>query len=44
MNPKVDTFINKQKKWQVEIRKLREILLIKGLKEELKWGSTLLHI
>src|SRR6185503_18103103 len=38
MNPKVDFYFDKEKKWQEEIRKLRSIVLDCGLAEELKWG------
>jgi uncharacterized protein YdeI (YjbR/CyaY-like superfamily) len=38
MNPKVDFYFNKAKKWQEEIEQLRMILLDCGLAEELKWG------
>jgi uncharacterized protein YdeI (YjbR/CyaY-like superfamily) len=38
MNPKVDFYFNKAKKWQEEFRKLRMIILDCGLTEELKWG------
>jgi uncharacterized protein YdeI (YjbR/CyaY-like superfamily) len=38
MNPKVDFFFSKAKKWQDEFRKLRMIILECGLTEELKWG------
>lgn len=38
MNPKVDWFFNKAKKWQEEFDKLRMIVLDCGLTEELKWG------
>ncbi|MBI3578838.1 MAG: YdeI/OmpD-associated family protein [Ignavibacteriales bacterium] len=38
MNPKVDFYFNKAKKWQEEINKLRMIILHCGLTEELKWG------
>lgn len=38
MNPKVDFFFNKAKKWQEEFEKLRMICLDCGLTEELKWG------
>src|SRR6185369_355048 len=38
MNPKVDFYFNKAKKWQEEIEKLRHIILDCGLTEELKWG------
>jgi len=38
MNPKVDFYFSKAKKWQQEIKKLRMIILDCGLTEELKWG------
>src|SRR5258705_9051493 len=38
MNPKVDFYFNKAKKWQREFEKLRMIILDCGLTEELKWG------
>jgi uncharacterized protein YdeI (YjbR/CyaY-like superfamily) len=38
MNPKVDFFFNKAKRWQGEFEKLRMICLDCGLTEELKWG------
>jgi uncharacterized protein YdeI (YjbR/CyaY-like superfamily) len=38
MNPKVDFYFNKAKKWQEEFEKLRLIVLDCGLTEELKWG------
>jgi len=38
MNPKVDFYFNKAKKWQEEFEKLRTIILDCGLTEELKWG------
>jgi len=38
MNPKVDVFLSKAKKWQEELKKLRMIILDCGLTEELKWG------
>ncbi|WP_394772481.1 YdeI family protein [Mucilaginibacter sp.] len=38
INPKVDFYFNKAKKWQEEIEKLRAIALDCGLTEELKWG------
>lgn len=38
MNPRVDFFFEKEKKWQTEIKKLREIILECHLAEELKWG------
>ena len=39
MNPKVDGFLKKAKKWQEEMTKLRRISLGSGLTEELKWGK-----
>src|SRR6476620_7861652 len=39
MNPKVDGFLTKTKKWQEEMKKLRTISLGCGLTEELKWGK-----
>ncbi|NRF41356.1 YdeI family protein [Pedobacter foliorum] len=39
MNPKVDFYFSKAKKWQEEIERLRLIVLDCGLTEELKWGS-----
>jgi uncharacterized protein YdeI (YjbR/CyaY-like superfamily) len=38
MNPKVDFYFIKAKKWQEEFEKLRMIILDCGLTEELKWG------
>ena len=38
MNPKVDFYFNKAKKWQKELEQLRMIVLDCGLTEELKWG------
>ena len=38
MNPKVDFYFSKAKKWQKELEKLRMIILDCGLTEELKWG------
>ena len=38
MNPSVDFYFSKGKKWKEELEKLRMILLDCGLKEELKWG------
>ncbi len=37
-NPKVDSFINREKKWQEEFKQLREILLHTPLTEDMKWG------
>ena len=39
MNPKVDGYLRKAKKWQEEMKKLRRISLGCGLTEELKWGK-----
>src|SRR6266487_4361347 len=39
MNPKVNFFFSKAKKWQEEFGKLRTIILDCGLTEELKWGK-----
>ena len=39
MNPKVDEYLRKAKKWRKEIEKLRRISLACGLTEELKWGK-----
>ncbi|HEY8187062.1 MAG TPA: YdeI family protein [Pyrinomonadaceae bacterium] len=38
MNPKVDAYLSRAKKWQEEFEKLRMIILGCGLTEELKWG------
>jgi len=38
MNPKVDFYFSKNKKWQKELEKLRMIVLDCQLTEELKWG------
>ncbi|RBQ03639.1 YdeI/OmpD-associated family protein [Pedobacter miscanthi] len=38
MNPKVDFYFNKAKKWQEAVNLLRTIALDCGLTEELKWG------
>ena len=38
MNPKVDFYFSKAKKWQKELEQLRMIVLDCGLTEELKWG------
>src|SRR5437870_3258186 len=38
MNPKVDFYFRKSKKWQEELEKLRNVVLDCGLTEELKWG------
>jgi len=39
MNPKVDGFFTKAKKWQEELKELRTIILDCQLTEELKWGT-----
>ena len=39
MNPKVDQYLRRAKKWQKEMEKLRKISLACGLTEELKWGK-----
>jgi len=38
MNPKVDFYFAKAKKWKEEITALRSVVLDCGLSEELKWG------
>src|SRR6266702_5906191 len=38
MNPKLDFYFNKAKKWKEEFERLRMIILDCGLTEELKWG------
>ena len=38
MNPKVDKYFSKAKKWQEELKTLRIMILDCGLSEELKWG------
>jgi len=40
MNPRLDFFFNKAKKWHHEFEKLRMIVLDCGLTEELKWGQA----
>ena len=39
MNPQVDEYLRKAKKWREEFAKLRMIILDCGLTEELKWGK-----
>jgi uncharacterized protein YdeI (YjbR/CyaY-like superfamily) len=39
MNPNVDFFFRKAKKWREEFEKLRMVCLDCGLTEELKWGK-----
>ncbi|HEX8461582.1 MAG TPA: DUF1801 domain-containing protein [Segetibacter sp.] len=38
INPNVDFYFVKAKKWQEEINQLRQVILDCGLTEELKWG------
>ena len=39
MNPKVDAYIRREKKWAAEFTRLRAIILdCKGLTEDFKWG------
>jgi uncharacterized protein YdeI (YjbR/CyaY-like superfamily) len=38
-NPGVDKFLREAKQWQKEFRKLRAIVLNRGLTEEVKWGQ-----
>jgi uncharacterized protein YdeI (YjbR/CyaY-like superfamily) len=37
-NPKVEFYFRKAKQWQEEFEKLRDIVLDRGLSEDLKWG------
>lgn len=39
MNSKVDAYLQAEKKWHDEFRKLRAIVLDCGLTEDLKWGK-----
>jgi uncharacterized protein YdeI (YjbR/CyaY-like superfamily) len=39
MNPKVDAYLRKAKKWQPEMEKLRSLLLDSPMTEEFKWGK-----
>ena len=39
MNPEVDWYFTKAKRWQKEFEKLRTIILDCGLTEELRWGK-----
>ena len=39
VNPKVDGFLKRAKKWRAEMEKLRRISLECGLTEEVKWGK-----
>ena len=39
MNPKVDAYLSKAKRWREEMTRLREIIAsVPGLTEEMKWG------
>ncbi|QDH78633.1 hypothetical protein FKX85_06130 [Echinicola soli] len=38
MNPKVDSFFEKDSRWQEEYRLMRKLMMECGLTEELKWG------
>ncbi|MEO8721775.1 MAG: YdeI family protein [Ginsengibacter sp.] len=39
INPNIDFYFSKSKKWQDELKQLRLIILDCGLTEELKWGA-----
>jgi len=39
MNPKVDVYLSRAKKWRKEIEKLRMIILDCQLTEDMKWGA-----
>jgi len=39
MNPKVDAYLRKAKKWRPEMEKLRSLLLDTPMTEEFKWGK-----
>ena len=39
LNPQVDEYLRKAKKWRDESKKLRRIILDCGLTEESKWGK-----
>ena len=39
MNPEVDEYLRKAKRWQAEMKKLRRVSVACGLTEELKWGK-----
>ena len=39
VNPEVDAYIRRTRKWPDEISELRSILLSCGLTEEIKWGK-----
>jgi uncharacterized protein YdeI (YjbR/CyaY-like superfamily) len=38
LNPQVDAFIAREKRWPTEVIELRRIALASGLTEDLKWG------
>jgi uncharacterized protein YdeI (YjbR/CyaY-like superfamily) len=44
MNAAVDHYVFKAKNWQEEIVHLRAIIQTTDLKEEFKWGKSLLHL
>lgn len=39
MNPLVDALLDREKVWQPEFRRLRQIVIACGLVEEVKWGQ-----
>jgi len=39
LNPKVDEYLNKARKWQAELEQLRTLLLGCGLTEDFKWRN-----
>ena len=39
MNPKVDSFLEREESWREEFEMLRAILLRTGMTEDLKWGK-----
>jgi uncharacterized protein YdeI (YjbR/CyaY-like superfamily) len=39
LNPKVDAYISRSRKWPEEMSELRTVLLSSGLDEEIKWGK-----
>ncbi len=44
MNPKVDVYLSKAKKWQEVVEKLRMIILDCQLTEELKWSISIHYL
>jgi len=38
MNPKVDGYLERNERWDAELRQLRALALASGLVEDLKWG------